>query len=1073
MEGLICLGIVLVVGLPIIGICLAAAALRRIGRLEERVTLLSERQFVLLDRSQTERGGQAEARPEPGAAKEPAGEPGGVRLPRWQAPEAAPPTSIPLTPAAQFRQPLEPLAAESAPPTAPPRKPFTASESARPQDAAVASPPPAPPEQPAKPTITLEERLGTRALVWVGGVALALAGVFLVKYSFDKNLLTPLIRVVAGLLFGGALIGAAEYMRPRSTRIGQALAAAGIADMFACLLAAVNAYELIDPLKGFAAMSAVTALAVLLSLRHGPFVALLGLLGGFLTPALINTGEARPSLFAYLLLLEMGLVAVSRRRGWFILTGLTLVGGMFWAAAWLGAGWYQPAHSLWLGVYLLASVALFAFSAHVGRDALPRTERIVAAGLTWAGAALAMFLLMVQLDFGDFGTLEWGYIGLLGAGCLVLARLHRHQYGLAWMAMILTLVMFALWYRETSPTAHPHFGVTLLVIGVLYAAGGYVAQFGAARPFAWTAFSAAAAIAFFVIAYAFMPHAPWSLRWGHVAVIIAGFYAAGSVPVARRRLYGGAGDDALTAMLAGIVVLVSAAIYLDIRPVWIAVALALEIPALAMLERWLKLASLRGLAAILAALVLQRLLLNSDLPTYPLSETPLNNWFWYGFGIPAAALGIAAWLFNRIRRDEYAAFLIVASVVAALALVTLEIRHYFHPEDPFITTFPLTELSGQMVAWLIAACVLLRLSRLWKHPALGWCGATVGVLALGIGTVMLLLAKNPIVAGFDPGAGRVFNLLLPVYLLPAAAVFLLAYELRRSPLVQAGAEPSLPGISSPSAAEAGPRAGVAVLPANCEYIAWLLIAMLVTLEVRQWHHPQQLNTRHLPLAEIAALVVAWSVMGIGLILVARRWAVDTMLWMGRILAVLGVAVGLIGLGLTHNPAWRHEPVGETAVFNYLLLMYGLPAALTGVIAWLFRREGFAIGSRLTGIGALLLLFLLITLEVRQGFRGMYLDAGSRSAAEGYAYSLAWGIFGIGLLVTGIVTRGVVLRYASLAVMMLTACKVFLWDTAQLRDLWRVFSFLGLGASLMLLAWLYQRFVFRAPVRREALQADGA
>ena len=47
----------------------------------------------------------------------------------------------------------------------------------------------------------------------------------------------------------------------------------------------------------------------------------------------------------------------------------------------------------------------------------------------------------------------------------------------------------------------------------------------------------------------------------------------------------------------------------------------------------------------------------------------------------------------------------------------------------------------------------------------------------------------------------------------------------------------------------------------------------------------------------------------------------------------------------------------------------------------------------------------------------------------------------------------------MAVMMLAVAKVFLYDTGNLGDLYRVLSYLGLGLSLLLLAWLYQRFVF--------------
>ena len=71
----------------------------------------------------------------------------------------------------------------------------------------------------------------------------------------------------------------------------------------------------------------MTALAVLLSVRRESlFIAVLGLLGGFATPALLSTGENRPvPLFAYLLLLNVGLAWVAYRQTWPVLTVLTLI----------------------------------------------------------------------------------------------------------------------------------------------------------------------------------------------------------------------------------------------------------------------------------------------------------------------------------------------------------------------------------------------------------------------------------------------------------------------------------------------------------------------------------------------------------------------------------------------------------------------------------------------------------------------------------------------------------------------------------------------------------------------------
>ena len=65
---------------------------------------------------------------------------------------------------------------------------------------------------------------------------------------------------------------------------------------------------------------------MLLSIRRESlFIAVLGLLGGFATPALLSTGENRPiPLFAYLLLLNIGLAWVAYRKVWPVLTWLTL-----------------------------------------------------------------------------------------------------------------------------------------------------------------------------------------------------------------------------------------------------------------------------------------------------------------------------------------------------------------------------------------------------------------------------------------------------------------------------------------------------------------------------------------------------------------------------------------------------------------------------------------------------------------------------------------------------------------------------------------------------------------------------
>ena len=76
-------------------------------------------------------------------------------------------------------------------------------------------------------------------------------------------------------------------------------------------------------------------------------------------------------------------------------------------------------------------------------------------------------------------------------------------------------------------------------------------------------------------------------------------------------------------------------------------------------------------------------------------------------------------------------------------------------------------------------------------------------------------------------------------------------------------------------------------------------------------------------------------------------------------------------------------------------------------------------------------------------------------------SLAWAAFALALLVIGMRLRSAALRWTSLGLVLATAGKIFLFDLAYLKDLYRVASLVGLAASLIFISALYQRFVLRS------------
>jgi len=111
-------------------------------------------------------------------------------------------------------------------------------------------------------------------------------------------------------------------------------------------------------------MVLVTAVAVALSIRHNAlFIALLGLVGGFATPALLSTGEDHPiGLFGYLLLLNAGLAWVALRKSWPVLSILSLVFTTFYQWAWVFKFLDASKLPLALGIFLVFPILAFALA---------------------------------------------------------------------------------------------------------------------------------------------------------------------------------------------------------------------------------------------------------------------------------------------------------------------------------------------------------------------------------------------------------------------------------------------------------------------------------------------------------------------------------------------------------------------------------------------------------------------------------------------------------------------------------------------------------------------------------------
>jgi uncharacterized membrane protein len=190
---------------------------------------------------------------------------------------------------------------------------------------------PAPPiiaqKNPSVRDASFESAIGTKWIGRIGMIAILFGVGFLLKYSFDNNLIGETGRIILGILAGILFLGAGEYLsRRRDMKLyAQILTGGGLAALYLSIYAAYAFYKLIPQLPAFAALIAVTTTGITLSVRYNAIViAAIGVLGGFLTPVMLSTGENQPiSLFAYIILLDVGILTMGYMRRWRLLSALS------------------------------------------------------------------------------------------------------------------------------------------------------------------------------------------------------------------------------------------------------------------------------------------------------------------------------------------------------------------------------------------------------------------------------------------------------------------------------------------------------------------------------------------------------------------------------------------------------------------------------------------------------------------------------------------------------------------------------------------------------------------------------
>jgi uncharacterized membrane protein len=332
------------------------------------------------------------------------------------------------------------------------------------------------------PKFDWENIVGVKLFSWIAGVALLLAAVFFLRYSISKGWLMPPVRMAIGVLVGLGLLVLCELKAARKYPVtANAMDASAIAILFSTFFAAHALWDLIGGFLAFVLMVLVTAIAVLLSIRRdSAFIAVLGLVGGFATPALLSTGENSPvSLFTYILLLNAGLAWVATRKKWPLLTTLSLVFTVFYQWGWVMKFLTAPQLPMALGIFLVFPILALVASSFGQKEESGKSWISLYGQTANISAVLPLLFVLYTATVPGYGhryVLLFSFLFLLDVGLFAIAAA-RGQEIMHVAGGLSTILIFAIWLRSSYEShAWPLVLGFIVLFSFFYLAAPYIAR---------------------------------------------------------------------------------------------------------------------------------------------------------------------------------------------------------------------------------------------------------------------------------------------------------------------------------------------------------------------------------------------------------------------------------------------------------------------------------------------------------------------------------------------------------------------------------------------------------------------
>jgi hypothetical protein len=870
--------------------------------------------------------------------------------------------------------------------------------------------------------------MGVKLFAWAGGLALFLGVAFFVKYSFDNNLVPPELRAATGFLAGlGLLVGGVLMSRKNYPVLSQTLCATGVVILYAVTFACHSIYHFpfFGPVPTFLFMVLVTTAAFLLAVRLNALViAILGMLGGFLTPPLLSTGQDNPfGLFGYIAILDAGLILVTLHRRWFFLTALGAFATVFMQIGWAGqffvAEKYFDGNKIFTALaVLLGFQILFLAGNGWARRRQQSNGWLAGAALGLAAAALAFagwFLTFEPLAHRP--ALMFSFVFLIDSAIAALVLLDNKTVPAQPVAGLAVFALLGFW---TAHTLNNELLNAALIFYFVFAVGHAVfpmllqRRFGLKAPlWAGQVFPALALLLVLVPIFRFdeVSFIVWPFVFlvdllAIVAAVLLGSMICVLIVLILTLAATGALIFKIPATLTG----------LPVSFFLLGAFAAFFVAASVWLLRKIKPAALTGSGvAASGELTAQLPVFSAVLPFLLLIMAAVR----LPLADPSPIFGLALLLVVLLLGVAKLMSVDLLPAVGLVCVTAVECAWHFSRFDPANATVPLVWYLVFFAVFTIFPFVFLRQ---FADKAIPWAAAAMA----GVPQFFLI---HRLIAAAHPN--QFMGLLPMAFAIPP--LLSLVIVLRKIP---------------------------AANPARITQLAWFggvalfFITLIFPIQFdRQW------------------ITIGWALEGMALL-----WLFHRVPHPGLRLAGAGLLVAAF-VRLALNPAvLEYHPRSAMAILNWYLYAYGAVTVCLFAGARLVAPPRNLIAQInappvLAGLGTVLA-FLLVNIEIADFFSapGSTLTFQfSGNFARDMTYSIAWAVFALILLVAGIHRKIPTSRHAALGLLSITLLKLFFHDLARLGQLYRIGAFISVAVIAMLASFAYQRFFAATLQQKEKIE----